>query len=166
MNKQSSRTTVMGRIGLRGAMLALCLATVGTLPMMAQDASSGQSAPQQGEGGQPGGRPTSNQMVDRQIEHLTKALTLTSDQVSQVRPILTTEATQMTALRQDTETSQFDKRDQMTQIRNTAQTQIRAILTSDQQTKYDALLAQQQQRMGRRGFGGQGNQNASTPPPQ
>jgi periplasmic protein CpxP/Spy len=166
MNNQSSRTTVMGRIGLRGVMLALCLATVGTLPMVAQDGGSGQSAPQQGEAGQPGGRPTANQMVDRQIEHLTTALTLTPDQVSQVRPILTTEATQMMALRQNTETAGPDKRDQMMQIRNTTQTKIRALLTSDQQTRYDALLAQQQQRRGRRGFGGQGNPGSSTPPPQ
>jgi protein CpxP len=166
MNKQSSRSMAMERIGLRGVMLALCLAILGTLPMVAQDGGSGQSAPQQGDAGQPGGRPTANQMVDRQIEHLTKALTLTPDQVSQVRPILTTEATQMMALRQSTETAGPDRHEQMMQIRSTTQTKIRALLTGDQQTRYDAMLAQQQERRGRHGSGWQGNQDAPAPPPQ
>ncbi len=113
MNTITSRMSAMAGLGVRGAMLALCLAAVGTVPMLAQDASV---PPQQGEMGQPGGRPTPAQMVDHQVQHLTKALSLTPDQVAQVKPILQNQMTKMTALRQDTETPQADKRQQMMQI--------------------------------------------------
>jgi hypothetical protein len=58
----------------------------------------------------------------------------------------------------------MDKRQQMMQIRSSSQTQIRALLTSDQQPKYDALLAQQQQHLGRRRGGMSGEQNDQAPP--
>jgi protein CpxP len=164
METRTSRMSAMARFGMRGAMFALCLAVVGAIPMMAQDASA--PPPAQGDSGQSGGRPSPDQMVARQVEHLTKALSLTQDQVAQIKPILQNQMTQMSALRQDTETPQSDKHEKMMQIHTDAQTKIRAVLTSDQQTKYDALLAQQQQHMGRRrgGNGGQGGQDDQAPP--
>jgi Spy/CpxP family protein refolding chaperone len=162
MKMITSRMSAMTRFGMRGATLALCLAAAGTIPMMAQDASS---PPQQGDSGQQGGRPSSDQMVHRQLEHLTSALSLTQAQATQIKPILQNQMTQMTALRQDTETAPMDKRQKMMQIRSDAQTQIRAVLTSDQQPKYDALLAQQQQHMGRRRGGMGGGQDDQAPPP-
>ena len=165
MNRTSSRITAIGRARMRGATLALCVSLLGTIPMTAQEQSATPPAPQ-GDAAQAGGRPATDQMVERQIERLTKALSLTPDQVTQVRPILKDETSQMTALRQDTETSQSDKRGKMMQIRSAAQAKIRALLSGDQQTQYDALLAQQQQRMGRRRGSGQGDQEPSQPPSQ
>src|ERR1700692_3895501 len=140
---------------VRRAVLAICLASLGmgTGQMWAQDAAA-QPQQQQGEAGQPGGRPSMDQMVDRQMQHLTQALNLSSDQQTQIKPILKDQMTQMMALRQDTQTAPADKRDQMTKIRTDEQSKIRAGLSSDQQTKYDALLAQQQQHMGGRHGGG------------
>jgi periplasmic protein CpxP/Spy len=163
MNTMSNRTRVVG--SMRSVMLGTCLAMLGTLPMMAQDASA--PPPQQGDAGQPGGRPSPSQMVDRQMEHLTKALSLTPAQATQIKPILQTQMTKMMALRQDTETPQMDKRQQMMQIHTDSQTQIRGLLTSDQQPKYDALLQQEQQHMGhhRGGMNG-GGQSDQAPPPQ
>jgi periplasmic protein CpxP/Spy len=161
MRTITSRMSAMASFGMRGATLALCLAVAGTIPMMAQDASA---PPQQGDSGQPGGRPSPDQMVARQLEHLTKALSLTPDQATQIKPILQNQMSQMMALRQDTETPQSDKREKMMQIHTDAQTKIRAVLTSDQQPKYDALLAQEQQHMGRH-RGGNGGQNDQAPPP-
>src|ERR1700722_16078649 len=106
-------TSRMARFGMRGATLALCLAAAGTTPMMAQDASA--PPPQQGGWGQQGGRPSPSQMVDRQLEHLTRALSLTQTQATQIKPILQTQMTKVQALRQDTETPQADKRQQMMQ---------------------------------------------------
>jgi periplasmic protein CpxP/Spy len=157
----TSRMSAMARFGMRGATLALCLAVVGAILMMAQDASA---PPQQGDSGQPGGRPSPDQMVARQMEHLTKALSLTPDQVTQIKPILQNQMTQMMALRQDTQTAQPDRRAKMMQVHTDTQTKIRALLTGDQQPKYDELLAQEQQRMGRR-RGGNGGQNDQAPPP-
>jgi Spy/CpxP family protein refolding chaperone len=154
--------------GLRRAVLAVCLASLGmgAGQMLAQDAAS-QTPTQQGEAGQPGGRSSTDQMVDRQMQRLTQALTLTSDQQTQIRPILKEQMSQMMGLRQDTETAPADKQQKMTQIRTDAQGKIRALLSSDQQTKYDTLLAQQQQHMGgRRGRGFQGGADGQTPPSQ
>jgi Spy/CpxP family protein refolding chaperone len=162
MTMMTSRMSAMASFGMRGATLALCMAVAGAVPMMAQDASA--PPQQQGDSGQPGGRPSPDQMVARQLEHLTKALSLTPDQATQIKPILQNQMTQITALRQNTETPQSDKREQMMQIHTDAQTKIRAVLTSDQQPKYDALLAQQQQRMGRH-RGGNGGQDDQAPPP-
>jgi periplasmic protein CpxP/Spy len=162
MNRKSSRTTAVG--SMRSVMLGACLAMLGTLPLVAQDAGSGQAAPQQNGTGQAGGQPTTDQRLNQQLTRLTKVLSLTQDQVTQIKPILQNQMTQMTALRQDTDTSQMDKRQQMMQIRSGAQTQIRALLTSDQQPKYDALLAQEQQHMGRRRGGMSGGQDDQTPP--
>jgi Spy/CpxP family protein refolding chaperone len=162
MESRTSRMSAMAGVGMRGAALALCLAVAGTIPMMAQDASA---PAQQGDSGQPGGRPSPGQMVDRQIEHLTRTLSLTPDQVAQIKPILQNQMTQMTALRQDTETPREQKHEKMMQIHSDAQTKIRAALTSDQQPKYDQLLAQEQQRMGRRRGGNGGGQDDQAPPP-
>jgi periplasmic protein CpxP/Spy len=165
MRTITSRMSAMANFGMRGATLALCLAVVGTIPVMAQDASA--PPPQQGDSGQSGGRPSPEQMVARQLQHLTKALSLTPDQATQIKPILQNQMTQMTALRQNTETPQMDKRQQMMQIHSDAQTKIRAVLTSDQQPKYDALLAQEQQHMGRRrGMMNGGQDDQAPPPPQ
>jgi periplasmic protein CpxP/Spy len=163
MTTMTSRMSAMARFGMHGATLALCLAVAGAIPMMAQDASA--PPPAQGDSGQSGGRPSPDQMVARQIEHLTKALSLTQDQVAQIKPILQNQMTQMTALRQDTETPREQKRDKMMQIHTDAQTKIHATLTSEQQPKYDALLAQEQQHMGRR-RGGNGGQDDQAPPQQ
>jgi Spy/CpxP family protein refolding chaperone len=92
MRTITSRMSAMASFGMRGATLALCLAVVGTIPVMAQDASA--PPQQQGDSGQPGGRPSPEQMVARQLQHLTKALSLTSDQVTQIKPILQNQMTQ------------------------------------------------------------------------
>ncbi|HWZ51069.1 MAG TPA: hypothetical protein VNW54_06365 [Granulicella sp.] len=165
MNRTSGRMTAIGRVRMRGATLALCVSMLGTISMAAQDQSA-PPPPPQGDGAQAGGRPTTDQMVERQIEHLTKAASLTPDQATQVRPILKDEASQLTALREDTTSSQQEKRGKMMQIRSDAQAKIRALLSSDQQTQYDALLAQEQQRMGRRRGGGQVDQAPPPPPSQ
>jgi len=160
MNSISKRTTMVG--SMCSVMLGACLAMFGTLPMAAQDTGT----PQQADSGQPGGRPNMDQMIDHQLEHLTQAVSLTPDQVTQVRPILKIQMSQMMELRQDTQTAPQDKHAQMMKIHSDAQAKIRALLTSDQQPKYDALLAQQQQGRGRRGGGmsGMNGGDTSTPP--
>jgi len=54
---------------------------------------------------------------------------------------------QMMTLRNDTSLSQDDRRSKMMDIRKSSQDKIRAILTDDQKTKYDALLAEMRDRM-------------------
>ena len=70
---------------------------------------------------------------------------------------------QMTAVRNDTSLSQDDKRAKMMEVRKGSQDKIRAVLTDEQKTKYDALLAEMRDRMRERGQGGGGAPPAGPP---
>jgi Spy/CpxP family protein refolding chaperone len=99
-------------------------------------------------------------MRGNQVEFLTKKLNLTPDQVTQVKAIDADTMTQMKALREDTSVSGPDKRAKMMDIHKASQDKIRALLTDDQKTKFDALQTQMRERGGNRGGG-----DGPPPPP-
>ena len=70
---------------------------------------------------------------------LTKELKLTSDQQPKVLDILKSEQSQMQSLRSDSSVPPEDRRSKMMEIRKTSDDQIRALLDSDQQKKWDAM---------------------------
>jgi Spy/CpxP family protein refolding chaperone len=98
-------------------------------------------------------------MGARQLQMLTKRLSLTTDQQTQVKSILDDNQKQMETLRNDTSTSREEKRPKMMEIRKSSDEKIRATLTDDQKTKYDAMQAEMRDRMKQRGDG-------PPPPPQ
>jgi protein CpxP len=141
---------------LRRALIAIaCAFGLTTAPMLAQDtapaAQTQQQPPQGGWHGRGGG--------EHQLEHLTKALNLTPDQVSQVKAIQTSSQQQMMALRSDSTTAPADKHAKMMSIHQTEQTNIRAVLNDDQKTKFDAMEARMQERRA------QHQQGEQAPPP-
>ena len=145
---------------LQVVLLALCTTALSALPSMAQDPAP---PPAQDQAGPPnGGHRGSGQREEHQIEFLTKKLNMTPDQVAQVKAIDDDSRTQMMALRQDTTTPQADKRAKMMDLHKASQAKIRAVLTDDQKTKYDALQAQMKERRESR----EGGQAAPPPPPQ
>jgi Spy/CpxP family protein refolding chaperone len=99
---------------------------------------------------------------EHQLEHLTKALNLTPDQVTQIKAIQASSRQQMETLRSDTTTAQPDKRAKMMSIHQTEQTNIRAVLTDEQKSKFDAMQARMQER---RAEHQQGEQAPPPPPP-
>jgi Spy/CpxP family protein refolding chaperone len=133
----------------------LCGTLIALTPALrAQDSgatTSGSSSTAAG-GGKGGGRGFS---VDDQLARLTKALTLTDDQQAKIKPILEDEHKKIQALFQDQSVQKADKQSKMKDIRDAANTAIKAILTPDQSTKYDQLL---QERQNRRNGGGGNNQ--------
>jgi protein CpxP len=136
---------------MRTAILALCTSAVCSVPMMAQDNSAPQQQDQAGpRGGRGGGG-------ERQIEMLTQRLNLTPDQVTQVKAIEEDARTQSMAVRNDSSIAQPDKRAKMMDIRKASQDKIRGVLTDEQKPKYEAFLAEQQQRMQNRGGGADGS---------
>jgi periplasmic protein CpxP/Spy len=145
----------MNKMGLGCLALALCLPAMYSTQSLAQDTSGPPPAQQPDGAGQQGGRPSMEQMRERQLERMTKELNLTPDQVTQVRAIDKDGMTQMMAVRQDSSMSQDDKRAKMMKMREDSQAKIRAILTDDQKPKYDAFLAQQRDRQ----------RNGGGPPP-
>lgn len=142
---------------MRAAVLALCTATLSAAPMMmAQDTTA--PPPQQQDSMGPGGH---GGRRGGQVEMLTKRLNLTPDQVTQVKAIDADSMSQMKALREDTTTPQADKRSKMMDIRKASQDKIRNVLTDEQKTKYDAMLAKMQERRHNR----QDGDGAAPPPP-
>jgi len=94
--------------------------------------------------------------VDRELGKLTQALSLTPDQQTQVKALLEQRRGKMEALR---EGGAQPTREQMEGTRKDTDAKINELLNDDQKTKFAAW---QQQRMQRRGPGGDNGQ----PPPQ
>ena len=140
---------ILRKAGVRVAAIALFTGALCALPMMAQDTAP--AAPQ----GQM--EPRGRDMHSRQLEMLTQKLNLTADQQSKVKDIDEDTGKQMMAVRNDTSLSQDDKRAKMMDIRKSSQEKIRALLTDDQKTKYDAMQAEMRERMKER-------QQGSAPP--
>lgn len=152
---------------LRMAVLALCAATLSASPMLfAQDNTAPPPPQQQDNIGPPPGGHGRGMRGERQLEMLTKRLSLTPDQVTQVKAIDDDQMTQMKALREDTSTSREDRRTKMMAIHQASQDKIRNVLTDEQKTKYDAMLAKMQQRREHRHGGDEGGAPPPPPPPQ
>lgn len=143
-------------------LLALTLAglvSVATVSAVAQSGSDQQPAPP-AQSAPMGDEGHGHRHFDpeRRTEMLTKQLKLTSDQQPKVLDILKSEQSQMESLRSDTSTSQDDRRSKMMDIHKTSNGQIRALLTADQQKKYDAMEARHGQ------WGNHGGPDNAAPP--
>ncbi|HEX3571202.1 MAG TPA: Spy/CpxP family protein refolding chaperone [Acidobacteriaceae bacterium] len=131
------------RYAARFGAVALCTAALCSTPMLAQGGGGG------------GMRMT----TDQRLAAIDKAVTLTDDQKPKIKEILDADQKKMTDLRSSGEDMQT-LRPKMTEIRTQENTQIKALLTDDQKTKYDAYLASMPQ-----GRGG-GGPPAGGPPQQ
>jgi len=125
---------------LKHCLLALTLTgllyTV-TSPVLAQNGGNDdqQSAP----AGAPPNRGHRDFDPAKRTEMLTKQLKLTSDQQAKVLDILKSQQSQMESLRSDSSSSQEDRRSKMMEIHKSSDEQIRGLLDSDQQKKWDAM---------------------------
>lgn len=127
-----------------------------------------------GGGGRGGFNP--QQMAARQLEQMTQQLQLTADQSAKIQAIQERTAPLTQAIFADTTLSRQQRREKMRPLRAESDAQIRQLLTSEQQTKFDAMQAQRRARFGGIGGGGMngganGGPNAApfanpTAPPQ
>jgi periplasmic protein CpxP/Spy len=98
---------------------------------------------------------------------LGKKLNLSSDQQSKVEQIFTSEQSQMESLRSDTSVAPQDRRSKMMDIRKSSNDQVRSLLNSDQQKKWDEMQSRREERMQAHHPGGQGAEGSPNPaPPQ
>jgi Spy/CpxP family protein refolding chaperone len=112
------------------------------------------STPQQGSShGQWGGHP---QTPDEQVARMTQRYNLSSDQQTQIKPILANQQQQMQALRQDSSLSRDDKMAKMKSIRVDSSTKIQAVLNDSQKQKFAQDQQRMQERMQERGGQGGG----------
>lgn len=135
----------------------LAVAALLCISMLAfcQEAQSGQG------GGRGQGRGRGEAMSpDAQLQHMSETLNLTDDQKTKIKPILEDSSKQIQQLRGDTSLSQEDKRAKMQQIHENTMSQIKPILTSDQQKKLESM----HERGGHGGHGhGEGSGQGSSP---
>jgi periplasmic protein CpxP/Spy len=142
-------------------LLALTLAglvSVATVSAVAQSGSDQPAPPAQSAPMGDEGHGHRHFDPEKRTEMMTKQLKLTSDQQPKVLDILKSEQSQMESLRSDTSTSQDDRRSKMMDIRKTSNGQIRALLTADQQKKFDAMEARRGQ------WGNHGGADNAAPP--
>ena len=153
--------------------LAILLVVALPLAMIAQsEAPPAQPQGQMGDHqhrGRMGGPPNPQQHLD----HLASVLNLTEDQKAKIKPILEDESTQMQNLRKDTSLSPEDRHTKMRDIHQNTATQIRALLTPEQQAKLDSTMKQRHEGMGHgngmahgQGSGAQGGDQQQKPPQQ
>ena len=123
------------------------------------DSAPGNQPPAQANGGWHHGPPDPAERT----RELTKHLNLTPDQQTKVQDILQSEHSQMETLHQDSSLSQQDRHAKMMDIRKTSDTQIRALLDSTQQKKWDEMQAKREQ-WGHNGHHGEGGDHQGPPP--
>jgi len=139
--------------------MAASFASAQSSSQSSNDSSPGAQQPAPGNGGWHHGAPDPAQRT----QELTRKLKLTSDQQTKVQDILQSEHAQMETLHQDSSLSQQDRRSKMMDIHQSSDTQIRALLDSTQQKKWDEMQAKHEQW-------GQGHHRGApdqqSPPPQ
>lgn len=124
----------------------------------AQDTTTPQSQPAENQPGSGGHRNHQPPDPDKQLAHMTKALNLTADQQTQIKPILVSRNEQMQQLFQDQSIARQDKRTKAEAIQSDSKSKIEAVLNDTQKQKYEAM----QEHMGR--HRGQGQEGATTQP--
>ena len=146
---------------LRAVVLAACVVSAAAVPAIAQD----NSAPPPPPPGQGRGGPGGPGMQERQLEMMTRQLNLTPDQVTQIKAIQADGRKQMMALRDDSATAGPDRRAKMMSLRDAEQAKVKAVLTDEQKTKYDAMMERMRERRDRGPGGADGPPPPPPPPP-
>jgi protein CpxP len=137
------------------------------LSAFAQDTQEAPPPPAAGQGqgtGQGMGRGMGRrpmESVDDQIAHLSKKLNLSADQQAKLKPIFEDQRKQMEAIHNDSSLSREDRFSKMQALRQSSDTQIKGVLTDEQQKSFDKMRADQQDRMKQWHKGGD---NAPPPP--
>ena len=141
---------------------ALCLGLGSGAAVFAQDASS--NPPMQDQGAPMRHGPMS---PDKELQHMTKALNLSSDQQSQIKPILQDRHDQMMQIHQDTSMSRSDKMGKMKSLDDDSNAKVEAVLNDQQKAKYEKMIERRQAHMhGGMNNGGQGAGTGGDAQPQ
>jgi periplasmic protein CpxP/Spy len=129
---------------MRNTLCTLALAgllTVGGGAAIAQDNAA--STPQQGQGYGHRGMMS----PDEQLNHLTKALNLSSDQQTQIKPILENAHQQAMQIHQDQSLAQQDRFAKMQALHQDTNTKIEAVLNDPQKQKFEQMQAKRMEHM-------------------
>ena len=79
---------------------------------------------------------------DQMAKHLGKKLSLSNEQVAQIKPVLENRAQKMQALRDDSALSQQDRRTKAHEIMQDSKNKIEAVLNDTQKQQFEEMLQQ------------------------
>jgi len=111
------------------------------------------------QGGQ-GSQGTPEERAERQLQTMTKQLSLSADQSAKLKPILLQRVTEQQTLRQKMQGNRQAMMTEMKTMQDKYNAQFKTILIPDQYTKYETRQAQMRGGQGQgRGGARRGNQN-------
>ena len=84
--------------------------------------------------------------ADQHLQMLSEKLNLTDDQKAKLKPILQGQVQQMKAAREDSSLSEEQKRAKMKSIHESLHDQINAVLTPEQQAKFEQMRKEQMEK--------------------
>jgi Spy/CpxP family protein refolding chaperone len=148
-------------VSLRRGLLIAGILAVTCSAVWAQNGSQAESQPA-GQMGRRGGN------LERQLKHLTRMLSLTPDQQTQVKSLLAERRQKMAELRKSSSGGDASaqaappSREQMQAIRNETDIKMSVLLNEDQKAKFAAWQQERNARMERRQ--GSGGDNPPTSP--
>lgn len=138
--KTKSVLSLLAALGCLTPLVSSLSAQTSTRPAAAADDSKTGSE----NGGRGRGRgvgPGTTATPDAQVQRLNTAVTMTDAQKAKVRAIYQEEAAKLQAVRDDTKLTQEARMAKLQEIQTASRASIRALLTSDQQKKFDAMPA-------------------------
>jgi periplasmic protein CpxP/Spy len=134
----------------RNGLSLLAVLTLGSLVALAptSHAEDAPSKPEAKHGPRPGGPggPGPGMMKER-LNKMSEELKLTDDQKTKVEAIMKDQGEKMRSLWNDASVSQEDKRAKMNKPSEAGSTKIKAVLTPEQQTKFETMQKENQERM-------------------
>jgi protein CpxP len=139
----------------------LCNAALAGLLAFGMTAFAQDSTPQQPADAPMHGAAHRGMDPDQQLAHMTKALNLTSDQQTQIKPILENQHQQMMQVHQDQSLSRQDKMTKMKSLNDDTHSKIEAVLNDQQKQKFEAMQQKMEERRQQHMQGGD-----SSPQPQ
>jgi hypothetical protein len=146
---------------MQNSLFTLALGGMLTLGMTGAAVAQDNTAPPP-EQGQQQGRGPWRMDPDRQLDRLTRQLSLTAEQQSQIKPLLVDRQQKMQALFQEQSLSREDRRARAETIASETKGKIEAVLNDQQKQKYEAM----QERMRHGGGNGEGAPAGGSAPPQ
>ena len=105
-----------------------------------------------------GGPPNAEEMANKQTEHMTEELSLSTDQVAKVEAINLDYAKRIQAAREENAGNRSAMKEIMTAIENEKAAEMKTVLTEDQYKSFEEMQANQAKPKGRRG----GNRGSKT----
>jgi hypothetical protein len=106
---------------------------------VAQDSTPPPAQTESGHMGRHGMNP------DEQLKHLTKTLSLSADQQSQIKPLLDSSHQQIMQVHEDQSLSRQDKMTKMKGIMDDTHSKIEGVLNDQQKQKFEAMMQKEQE---------------------